>query len=150
MGVINNKEDVLFQVGGTECSQLPYIAVIPAQYKELFDGVRFKDRQHLADAVLYAECAETARANGNQALQEKNETILRILLGKDEPSLEDKIAEAAERSAEAGNNQYYKEKDGWFEYYVNATTGEKKMSLDEGDVCVERNVDDFLRDEVKE
>ena len=45
----------------------------------------------------------------------------------------------------AANDEYYKVSDGWFDYYVNTTTGEKKYSLDEGDVCVERPVDDFYR-----
>ena len=44
------------------------------------------------------------------------------------------------------NNQYYKASDGWFDYYVNTATGEKKFHLDENDVCVERSVDDFHRE----
>ena len=40
-------------------------------------------------------------------------------------------------------NRYYKENDGWFDYFVNADTGEKKFRLDPTDVCVERNLDDF-------
>lgn len=44
-----------------------------------------------------------------------------------------------------GSNKYYKTSDGWFDYYVNVETGEKKFKLDEYDVCVERKRDDFYR-----
>ena len=43
------------------------------------------------------------------------------------------------------HNRYYKENDGWFDYFVNADTGEKKFKLDPTDICVERNIDDFSR-----
>ena len=43
------------------------------------------------------------------------------------------------------DNQYYKESDGFFSYFVNKKTGEKKFKLDKNDVCVERNMDDFCR-----
>lgn len=33
-------------------------------------------------------------------------------------------------------NKYYKFSDGWFTYYVNVRTGEKKLLLDEGDIEV--------------
>lgn len=150
MAFENNMKDVRFYVGDEEYSQLPFIAVIPTRYKELFDGVRFKNRQHLAEAVLYAECAEAARTNGNHALLEKNESILMILLNKYEPSLDERLSDAAGRSTEVEKNEYLKTRDGWFEYYVNTKTGEKKMALDEGDVCVERRLDDFVRNKVKE
>lgn len=42
-------------------------------------------------------------------------------------------------------NKYYKFSDGWFTYYVNVVTGEKKFSLDKDDVLVESNLDDFCR-----
>lgn len=42
-------------------------------------------------------------------------------------------------------NRYYKTSDGWFDYYVNVATGEKKFKLDEGDIEVECNSDDFHR-----
>ena len=103
VSVENDKKDIRFYVGDDEYSELPFVAVIPNQYKELFDGVHFKDRQHLADAVLYAECAEIARANENSVLLERNETVLKILLGKDEPSLDDKLFEASERSEDGGS-----------------------------------------------
>ena len=48
------------------------------------------------------------------------------------------------------NNKYYKMSDGWFDYYVNTVTGKMKLHLDEHDVCVERNVDDFYREGRKE
>ena len=43
-------------------------------------------------------------------------------------------------------NMYYRFSDGWFTYYVNVVTGEKKFRLEEGDVCVEGKLDDFHRD----
>lgn len=42
--------------------------------------------------------------------------------------------------------KYYKTSDGWFDFYVNVDTGEKKFFLEEGDILVERYVDDFIRD----
>ena len=42
-------------------------------------------------------------------------------------------------------NKYYKFSDGWFTYYVNVATGEKKFSLDKDDVLVESYLDDFNR-----
>ncbi len=47
-------------------------------------------------------------------------------------------------------NKYYKFNDGWFTYYVNVETGEKKFELEEGDIEVESNLDDFVREENKE
>ena len=41
------------------------------------------------------------------------------------------------------NNKYYRFSDGFFTYYVNKATGEKKFKLDEGDVEVEWEPDDF-------
>ena len=43
------------------------------------------------------------------------------------------------------NNKYYQVNDGWFTYYINAETGEKKLCLDEGDVVVEHKLDDFYQ-----
>ena len=43
------------------------------------------------------------------------------------------------------NNKYYKVSDSWFDYYVNVATGEKKFTLDQNDICVERQADDFCR-----
>ena len=42
-------------------------------------------------------------------------------------------------------NKYYKFKDGFFTFYVNTLTGEKKFRLEEGDVEVESNLDDLSR-----
>lgn len=42
-------------------------------------------------------------------------------------------------------NTYYKFNDGYFTYYVNTLTGEKKFELEEGDIEVESNFDDFSR-----
>lgn len=42
-------------------------------------------------------------------------------------------------------NTYYKFSDGFFTYFVNTVTGEKKFALDEGDIEVEPEFDDFYR-----
>lgn len=47
--------------------------------------------------------------------------------------------------SKTAKNQYYKFSDGFFTYYVNRATGEKKFKLEEGDICVEREADDFFR-----
>lgn len=68
-----------------------------------------------------------------------------------EASLEEKLSVAQERSATLCNAQYFKENDGFFTYYVNVKTGEKKLELDEGDIEVDAPArDDFYREEVKE
>lgn len=42
-------------------------------------------------------------------------------------------------------SKYYKTNDGWFDFYVNAETGEKKAKLDKDDILVEKpEVDDFV------
>ena len=41
-------------------------------------------------------------------------------------------------------NKYYQINDGWFTYYVNLETGEKKFKLDKNDVLVDHKPDDFL------
>ena len=41
-------------------------------------------------------------------------------------------------------NEYYKTSDGWFDYYVNIATKEKKLYLDKGDIEVDApKLDDF-------
>lgn len=68
-----------------------------------------------------------------------------------ETSLDEKLSAAQERSAAIGNNEYFKESDEWFTYYVNVKTGEKKFQLEEGDIEVDAPArDDFYREEVKE
>lgn len=42
-------------------------------------------------------------------------------------------------------NEYYKVADGFFTYYINKSTGEKKFNLDESDIEVKRKLDDFNR-----
>ena len=44
-------------------------------------------------------------------------------------------------------NKYYKLSDGFFTYFVNVENGKKKFSLDENDVLVESDLDDFCRQE---
>ena len=43
------------------------------------------------------------------------------------------------------DNKWYQFSDGWFTYYINPSTGEKKLNLDEGDVEVDGAdyLDDF-------
>lgn len=66
------------------------------------------------------------------------------------PDLQDVINSCQEINkngkAQSPKNEYYKTSDGFFDYYVNRKTGEKKFKLDENDVEVERKVDDFSRD----
>ena len=42
-------------------------------------------------------------------------------------------------------NKYYKVSDGFFDYYININTGEKKFTLENDDIEVEKDVDDFIR-----
>ena len=46
--------------------------------------------------------------------------------------------------------KYYEFSDGWFTYYINVKTGHKKFVLDDLDVLVESNLDDFSRKCVEE
>ena len=39
--------------------------------------------------------------------------------------------------------KYHKVNDGWFTYYVNVETGERKFQLEPGDIEVPRKLDDF-------
>ena len=43
-------------------------------------------------------------------------------------------------------NEYYKFSDGFFTYYINAKTGEKKFMLGNDDLLIDPNLDDFLRE----
>lgn len=42
-------------------------------------------------------------------------------------------------------NKYYQINDGWFTYYVNFETGDKKFKLDEDDLLIDHRPDDFYR-----
>ena len=50
---------------------------------------------------------------------------------------------AHRRKREQAMNKYYKRSDGFFAFYVNTQNGEKKFSLDETDILVESDLDDF-------
>ena len=39
--------------------------------------------------------------------------------------------------------EYYEINDGWFTYYANVATGKKKFELEDCDILVERELDDF-------
>ena len=41
-------------------------------------------------------------------------------------------------------DKYYRFSDGWFTYYINVESGEKKFYLGETDEVVESNLDDFF------
>ena len=43
------------------------------------------------------------------------------------------------------SQKYFKVSDGFFTYYVNEITKEKKFKLDDNDIEVERKMDDFIR-----
>lgn len=59
--------------------------------------------------------------------------------------LEYEKAMTGEQEKAPTGDRYYKTSDGWFDYYVNADTGEKKFKLDAGDVLVDPDLDDFSR-----
>lgn len=42
--------------------------------------------------------------------------------------------------------KFYEWNDGWFTYYVNVETGEKKLDLEPGDIIVNYITDDFVED----
>lgn len=47
-------------------------------------------------------------------------------------------------------DEWYEVNDGWFTYYVNKRTGERKFTLEDGDVEVDPpRLDDFLREEAE-
>jgi len=46
-------------------------------------------------------------------------------------------------------NEWYEINDGWFTYYANVATGKKKFELEDGDILVERELDDFAELEEK-
>lgn len=87
---------------------------------------------------------------------EKEKLVSKILevydhlkVREETPSLDNVIQTCEEMSKNNnGNsvkNEYYKTSDGFFDYYVNRMTGEKKLELDENDVEVPANLDDFCR-----
>lgn len=43
-------------------------------------------------------------------------------------------------------NKYYKFSDGFFTYFINVNTGGKKFELEDGDICIENQLDDFIRE----
>ena len=47
------------------------------------------------------------------------------------------------------NMEYYKWSDGFFTYYINPKTGEKKLDLQDGDYEVPAPADDFRREVVR-
>ena len=69
----------------------------------------------------------------------------------EQKTIRETLAEAQERSVKNNSettfkkNEYYKVSDGFFDFYVNKQTGEKKTKLEENDILVDRNPDDFLR-----
>ena len=45
--------------------------------------------------------------------------------------------------------EYYKWSDGFFTYYINPNTGEKKLNLEDGDYEISVPTDDFCREVVR-
>ena len=45
--------------------------------------------------------------------------------------------------------KYYEWNDGWFTYYINVETGEKKLRLEPKDEVVPWVKDDFVKEEIK-
>ena len=41
--------------------------------------------------------------------------------------------------------EYYEVNDGWFTYYVNVQTGERKFKIEDNDKIVPRVLDDFCK-----
>lgn len=77
-----------------------------------------------------------------QSLQGRN---LQSLLAVCEKNLKTVSEELSRSVPKRVGEQYYEESDGWFTYYVNVETKEKKFKLDEGDVLIQKRRDDFMR-----
>ena len=72
-----------------------------------------------------------------ETVKEKEGTLDEVICSCEEMSKNNKTA--------SEKNEYYKTSDGFFDYYVNRNTGEKKLKLGENDVEVPSRVDDFCR-----
>lgn len=58
-------ETVKFFVGEDEYTSDQLFITIPARYKPMFNGVRFKDMHHLSQALGFARVAQEARRYEN-------------------------------------------------------------------------------------
>lgn len=83
------------------------------------------------------------------SLKELKLFVDEVSMEKSKPALDGVISSCEELSktneAMSKCNEYFKTSDGFFDYFVNRKTGEKKFKLDENDVEVESNLDDFWR-----
>lgn len=114
----------------------------------LKNGASFSDRQDIGDdeggvidhlsqfPAFAAYMPELIEARDKEAAK-KQESMKEV---------ETKIKEKIEQSkVEEQKEQYYRFSDGFFSYYVNKETGEKKFELGENDMEVEADLDDFIR-----
>lgn len=123
--------------------------------KDLIDLDFWCDYQDLLDEKItydeYAAIDEYLDGSPFEYSKDDVETIdlLRVKLQEYRDatkSVDGILSDARERSEAIGNNEYFKENDEWFTYYVNAKTGDKKFKLAEGDIEVKApGRDDFYR-----
>ena len=41
--------------------------------------------------------------------------------------------------------KYYRHSDGWFQYFINSETGEKRFNVEDNAEIIDRQYDDFYR-----
>lgn len=113
----------------------------------LKNGTSFSDRQDIGDdeggvidhlsriPEFAAYMPELIEARDKEAAKEQESM----------KELETRIKEKIEQSKEEEQKeQYYRFSDGFFSYYVNKATGERKFELGEKDMEVEADLDDFI------
>lgn len=87
--------------------------------------------------------------NGDEMREVFNWLAKQPLKAVDKPhkSFNDLVSSAENKNTkqESEKNEYYPVSDGFFNYYVNKETGEKKFKLDKEDVLILKNLDDFHR-----
>lgn len=83
-----------------------------------------------------------------KAIQEMLDELADGVNWCEQKTIAETLAEAQEKAEEIisknEKNKYYKFSDGMFSYYVNKDTGAKKLKLEEGDVEVDADLDDFM------
>lgn len=100
--------------------------------------------KYLLDAAIYNVYGEDILCFEEWETQKQNSNF--------NQSLDSLVSSAEKRNSEqqkeqknAPCNEYYIKSDGWFDYYENKETGEKKLKLDKNDVCIVPELDDFSR-----
>ena len=103
------------------------------------DGLK---QNHLSDHLMETE----GRTPSWMELAEASETVPDSVILEEYAgtvfSEDDFFCTAGSR---AGQKAYCRVSDGWFTYFVCRATGEKKFTLDPGDVEVPAEPDDFIR-----